>query len=163
MALPSNYWFIDGIDLCTGFKTIISKSSTDLLRFPPKKESQEYNWLDEHGIDVDLTTPKFAARTVNLICYTLCDTTEEFFENRDALIAQLMLPGAHSLKITSHNDKVYSVEYREVNSYELLTPLTIDGDTYNVHKFTLVLRELEPSIETTTSRIIDETGRYIVT
>lgn len=159
----SGYWFIDSIDLWTGYKTFIEEGTADVLKYAPKKDSTEHNWDNEHGIDVDLSNPKFAARPVSLQCYIVCQSTDEFWDNHNALISQLMQPGVHSLKISSHGlDKIYYVEYRETTKYDPVKPLKLDP-AYNVHAFTLVLRETEPTIDNVITRVTDDDGRFIIT
>jgi hypothetical protein len=157
-------WYLDGIDLWTGFKTAIANKSTNqFLKYAPKKSTIEYEWTDVSGTSVDTTTPLYAARTIVLECAIFCDTTAEFFDNYTALINQLMLPGLHNIKIVNHENRIYSVEYKETGSYVSEKGLKIDGTSYNIHRFTITVREPEPNPGSTTSRIIDQDGRYIIT
>jgi hypothetical protein len=158
----SGYWKLDAVDLWSGYHTLILNGTTDFLKYAPKKESTEYSWPDQHGLDVDLTTPKFQARTITLNCAIICDDRTVFNDNYTALITQLMLPGFHSITVNAHGPKTYSVEYRECNNYKPVWPLTVDGTSYNVHQFTLIVRELEPNPGAVTLRLVDESGRYIV-
>lgn len=157
----SGYWFLDSLDLWDNFKTGIQKSSTDALKFPPKKESLEYNWMDQHGIDVDHSAPKFSARDITLNCFIDCDSTEEFNEMRDALIAQLMQPGLRTLKVAAHGvDKIYYLEYKSCSGFEAVKSLKTES-VKNVHKFSLNMREPDPS-NSASARMVDESGRYII-
>lgn len=162
MASFAGYWKLDSTDLWNGYHTIILDGTTDFLKYAPKKESTEYNWPDQHGLDVDLSTPKFAARTITLNCAIICDDRTDFFDNYTALINQLMLPGFHSITVNAHGPKSYSCEYRQCNKYEAVFAHTIEGTSYNIHRFDLVLRELEPNPGETELRLVDETGIYII-
>lgn len=159
------YWFIDNLDLWVNFKTGITKGTADTLKYPPKKVSIEYDWFDENGIDVDLSAPKYAARDVQLSCFIITQNKAEFWDNHNALINHLMSPGIHNLSFASHGlTKIYGVHYVETNSYLPERPLRIDDTLENFHQFTLVLREVMPTGGgTSTNRIIDTPGRYIVT
>jgi hypothetical protein len=149
------------VDLFDGYKTIVFHGTTDFLKYAPKKTSIEQDWPDQHGLDVDLTTPKYQARLITLDCAIICDDRDQFNDNYTALITQLMLPGFHNFTVNAHGPKTYSVEYRECQAYKPIWPHTIEGTTYNVHEFTLVLREPEPNPGAATLRLVDEAGNYI--
>lgn len=161
----SGYWLLDSIDLWDGFKTgILKGGSTDLLQYAPKKDSIEHDWLDEHGIEVDLSAPKFDPRTLNITCIIITNTKNEFFDNYNALINQLMLPGLHALQIVAHGtDKNYYVYYKSCSAWSQVKSIKLDNNIMIVHQFTLTLSEPQPEVGASTSRIIDEDGRYLVT
>lgn len=160
----SGYWQVDSIDLWDGFKTGILKGTADFLKYAPAKEGIVYNWQGENGIDVDLTAPKFDARTISLQCITITNNRGEFHDNHDALITQLMAPGLHAFRVASHGlTRFYSVRFVRCDNYQPVKALRINADVFNVHQFTLTLLEPMPEIGQSSNRIIDETGRFIVT
>jgi len=159
----SGYWTLDGVDLGVGYKTIILDGTTDFLKYAPRKDSTEYNWPDQHGLDVDLSTPKFASRTIKLRCAILTDDRADFFDNYNALIAQLMLPGFHSIAVAAHDKSYTTLEYRDCSIWQKIDGLTLEGDKFTAYVFTLTLRENEPNPSAATLRLIDETGRYLTT
>lgn len=157
-------WQLDSIDLYTGFKAAIEKGTADFLKYAAAKESITYSWDGENGVEVDTSGPKWDARTITLQCFIDTETRAEFLENHDALITQLMLPGLHTFRIASHGlDRGYHCKYLRTETYAAATPLTNDPNSPSVYRFTLVLLEPRPTIGSNTSRIVTETGRFLIT
>lgn len=160
----SNKVFIDGADLWTAFSIIVESGSADFLRYAPKKDSIQHDWIDTNGIDVDLSRYVFKERTGTLRCAIITASEAEFFAKHDAFIATLTQPGSRRLQFTSHGDRQYNVFYRETNNYDQVKALR--GDPANdliAHRFGLVLTEAAPGVNSDLVYIVDDDGRFIVT
>lgn len=159
------YFFLDGFDLYLNFGLIIELGEADVLRYPPRKEPPEHDWLDSHGVQTDLTTPRFNKRDVTLQCAILAPDEATFWTYHDSFIAQFIKPGLHRLEFMSHPGKQYFVYYKSTDSYRQVMPLT-GGPFANMvgHKFNLTIVEPDPSKSygTVITAIADDAGRIII-
>lgn len=164
----SGYFFMDGMDLWVQFGLFIEKGSADFLRYPPKKESITHDWLDSNGLDVDLSRVFFKERQVTLNCGIIAETEEDFWLKHDSFIATLAQPGTRRLMFKSHGDKQYFVYYKDCSNYTQVKALKgqeadIFGANRVAARFSLIIEEPEPQIDSTMVVIVDEDGRYLTT
>ena len=160
----SNRVFIDGFDLWVAFNMIVESGSADFLKYAPKKDSIQHDWIDTNGIDVDLSRYVFKERTGTLRCAIITSSEADFFAKHDSFIATLTQPGSRRLQFASHGDRQYNVFYKECNSYDQVKALR--GDPTNdliAHRFNLVLTEAQPGVDSDLIYIVDDEGRFIVT
>lgn len=163
-AALKGLWYLDGMDLFETFGFGIEKGSADLLRYPPKKESITHDWLDQHGVEVDLSKVFFAPRDISLQCFMMAEDETTFWNNHDAFIAQITKPNLHRLELTAHGNRQYMVYYKECANYTQLVPVRgIAGSRFIGHRFTLNLVEPEPNVKAVTIALVDDAGRFIVT
>jgi hypothetical protein len=164
MVDASGNWYIDGIDLWIAFGMIIEKGSADLLALAPKKDSITHDWMDSNGIDVDLARVFFSEREIPLQLGILASSEEDYWAKRDAFFSQITQPGLHRLEIKAHGERSYHFYYKETNNYSQVSTLKGLPDSRQIgHKFTVVIVEPEPTLDSTTEFIIDEDGRFLVT
>lgn len=57
-----NSYFLDGYSLFQYFGVGVQSGSSDLLKFPDRKDSTTHDWQDENGIDIDLSRVFMASR-----------------------------------------------------------------------------------------------------
>ena len=168
MADVSGYAWIDGIDLWTAFGLFIEKGSADFLRHPPKKDSITHDWMDSHGIDVDLSRYFFKERQGALNMGMIADSEEQFWEKHQSFIATLTQPGTRRLTLKAHGERSYFVFYKECNNWTQVKPLKgVDEQIFGPNKvgakFSLVVIEPNPQIDASLVYLVDEEGRFIVT
>jgi hypothetical protein len=168
MADLSGYFFMDGMDLWVNFGLVIERGSADFLRYPPKKESITHDWLDSNGVDVDLSRIFFQERQVTLACGIIADSEEDFWLRHDSFIATLTQPGLRRLMFKSHGDRQYFVYYKDCSNYTQIKALkgqeaSILGPNKVAAKFSLIIEEPNPFVDSTLTVIVDEDGRYLTT
>jgi hypothetical protein len=158
-------WFIDGIDIFLNWKIGIEKASEDLLRFPPKKESIVHDWKDAHGKDYDLSKKYFDERISTLDLWIITDSEDEFWTNRNALIAQLMKPGLNRLTLANHGMRDYFFFYVSTSSWKDVVKLRGENGEKKIgHKFQITICEPQPQAEgEIPTAIADEDNRIIIT
>lgn len=86
-----------------------SKGLADVLK---RKKVNTYDWAEYHGISVDLSSPKFEAREIELRCFIMGDNWQQLFDNFNAMIRdEFAKPGTQRLLIEplGHKELVYDV------------------------------------------------------
>ena len=164
MVDVSGYYFIDGIDLWTAFNLFIEKGSADLLQYAPKKDSITHDWQDSNGIDVDLSRIFLKERQIILNCAIITESESDFMAKHDSFLATMLQPGTRRLTVTAHGERSYNVFYKECNGYTQVSSLKGMEDEHLVAmRFSLVLIEPEPEVDSSLVFIVDEDGRFLVT
>ncbi|WP_106827629.1 hypothetical protein [Parabacteroides pacaensis] len=88
---------IDGIDVFTTYGVVISEDGyNNLLPFNEMLEPDKNNWPDEHGIEVDLSSPVLKAREISIPFLIKGGDVDEF-------ITFLSSPGYREFEIPSLN------------------------------------------------------------
>jgi hypothetical protein len=89
------------------------KDSDGVIDGLEMKEPFSVNWPDAHGQVLDLSRPRYEARTIELDCWMVAVSPEAMINQTNALITQLARPGTQRLRINA-TDKplVYEVYYR---------------------------------------------------
>lgn len=161
---PAGMVYIDGYDLYKTFGMGIEKGSADLLRYAPRKASLEHDWLDQNGVDVDLSANYLAQREITLNCWILAPDENAFWDQHDKLISQLMKPGKHRLELTAHQGRNYYVYYKDCSNYtQVKAVIGRDGERMIAHKFYLTIVEPEPQLNNVAIAISDDNGRVLIT
>lgn len=160
--------WIDGIDLWTAFSMFFEKASTDLLKYAPKKDSITHDWMDSNGIDVDLSRYFFKERTITINCAIIADNEADFWNKHDSFIATLTQPGTRRLELKSHNNRSYFIFYKECNNYTQVLSVkgndeTLFGPNKVAAKFSIVVIEPNPQIDSNNVYIITEDGHFLIT
>jgi hypothetical protein len=161
MQGPSGYWYIDGIDLFTGFAVAIKKGAALFLQMPERKESISHDWPDQHGLDIDTSKPLFKERTVTLECWLYANDKSEFWQKRNAFVAQLMKPGQRRLTIGAQSGRSYFVIYKSMSSYEQFVTFKLQ-DGQLVHQFSLTLLEPNPQVDYDDLFLAADNGEFII-
>ena len=156
-------WFIDGIDLYTAFNVFIEEGSADFLKFPPKKQSIEHDWMDANGRDVDLSRIFFDQREGVLDMAIIATDSEDFFLKQGLLISQMIQPGTRRLTLSSHGERSYYIYYKECNNYRPVKPLTGADTGLFAYRFSMVVVEPEPQVDASHQFLVDEEGHFIIT
>ncbi|MHA4844410.1 hypothetical protein ACX0G7_09610 [Flavitalea antarctica] len=158
----AGHYSIDGRDLYTVFAMIVESGSDSFLKYPAKKESITHDWLDSDGQDVDLSRVFFKERDVTLTIVTLAESAADFRAKYDGFLDLMKQPGLRRIHITEL-DKDYHVFYKECNNFSRFTRVKVGAGEKVVCRFTVVFTETAPSVTGSTTFIIDEDGRYLVT
>lgn len=158
----SNKWFIDGIDIFTAFGLFIEEGSADFLKFPPKKDSIEHDWMDANGRDVDLSRIFFDQREGVLDMAIIATDMDDFFTKQQSFIATMTQPGTRRLTLYSHGQKDYFIYYKECNNYKTVKALTGELTGLFAYRFSMVVVEPEPKIDPSQVFIIDHDGNYLI-
>ena len=160
MALENQY-YLDGIDLWTTFGITIRKGGlNDFLRLPKRKDSINHDWLDEDGLDIDLTRNFYAPKDITLPCFIVADTEDLFWQQYNNFLNVLKRPGTRRFSVSVFGYDYY-VYYRECVLYEKLTPFKQTGKLFC--QFTLVVVEVKPGFGNKSTFLIDETNRFLIT
>ncbi|ARK08882.1 hypothetical protein A6C57_00355 [Fibrella sp. ES10-3-2-2] len=102
-------YFINGIDFAQ-FGVGVSESR-GLLDGLAMKLSRSYDWPDQHGEVIDLSTPRFQARTIELDCFLLADSSGQFLQRWTGLLSQFQKANTQRLQINLFDQEplVYDV------------------------------------------------------
>lgn len=159
----SGKWFIDGIDLYTTFKIFIEEGSADFLRYPPKKQSIEHDWGDANGRDIDLSRIFFDQREGTLNMAIITTSREDFFQKHDQFLSHMTQPGTRRLTLASHGERSYFIYYKECNNYKPVKSLKVEEETLVAYRFSMVVVEPEPVIDSSHVFLVDGEGNFIIT
>jgi hypothetical protein len=140
----TNYFYIDGIDLWANYNLGILKGGSEFLKYPKIKPHIEYDWPDQHGIDVDLQTTFFQQRDISLQMAIVTESEEDFWIKRNAFIDMLTRTGERRLSITSHGARSYFIYYKDCSQIQKVKALTGLNDHRIAYTFTLVVCEPRP-------------------
>ena len=133
------HYSINGIPF-SSFGLYVSDSE-GLLDQPERKESIEMDYPDAHGIQIDLSRPRYKARQIRLSCFMVSKNPSEFMDRWLALLAQLQRPGTQRIALDGALDKqlVY-----EVFLAERIEPKKTWRETDFLAEFDLSLTEPRP-------------------
>jgi len=163
MAYPIGQYYIDGADLYMIYGVTISAGSDDLLKYPKRKESITHDWLDENGVDVDLSRVFLESREVTLQCNFIVRSKAEFWPKYSAFIAMLIKPGLRRLELSEFG-KSYYVYYKECSSFTRFSRIASGPATGKIAcKFTITLVEKNPTIDASNVYIITDDNRFMIT
>lgn len=159
----SGYIEMDGIDIWTGFRMIVEEGTADALALPPAKPKTEHDWGDSNGRDVDVSRIFFDQREIALKCAILVESEAQYWVSIQNLKSQLLLPGLRRLTIAAHGQRSYYVYYMEINNYHQVKALKGQDHLYTIaHRFTLVLVEPEPVVDSSHVFIVDDAGKFLI-
>jgi hypothetical protein len=157
----SGAYLIDGIDLWDNFGITLAKGSLDdFLKLPKRKESIQHNWMDEDGLDVDLSRNFYEAREINLRCYIIADTEALFWIHYNQFLSLLKKPGLRRFNVIVFGLNYY-VFYKDCTIYDKLTPFKQTGKLFC--SFNLQLVESVPGLNDTETFLVDTDDRFIIT
>jgi hypothetical protein len=161
MAVDINtLYFLDGYSLYKYFGVGVESGSDQLLEFPERKDSISHDWLDEHGLDIDLTRVFLKSREVTFQMWIVADGEADFWNKYNLFLSFLTKPGLRRLTITEHS-REYFVYYKKATAYKRFTRIK---DTNQVlSKFSLTLIEKDPTQNVVSDFIVDEFTRFIIT
>lgn len=159
----SGRWYIDGVDLYTTFGMFIEEGSAVFLRYPPKKTSIEHDWQDSNGREVDLSQVFFDQREGTIQVGILGTNRDDYFNKHDQFISHLTQPGLRRLTLSSHGERSYFVYYKECNNYTQVKALTGALEGKYAMRFSIVLVEPEPVVDSSHVFLVDEDGRFLIT
>jgi hypothetical protein len=156
----SGLYQIDGMDLWDTFGIGVESGSDDFLKIPERKDSITHDWLDEDGLEVDLSRTFFKARDVVLKCWATADTKESFFTRYYQLITVFRKPGLRRLSVARHQ-KDYFVFYKDNNAMQSFN-FTVLSSGKVFTKFSLTVNETKPSFQAVQTFLVDEQNRFII-
>jgi hypothetical protein len=152
---------IDGKDFYTNYKIAIKRAPDELLRLPRRKDSITHDWGDSDGKEVDLSKPFFESRDFTLECIFIVNTKAEFWDNRDAFMAEWRKPGTRRFYVDSFQ-RSFFVYYKDCSKFERFTKMR-DGKI--VCELNLLLNEPQPQGSgggSISNRLVDQTGNYLI-
>lgn len=115
-AMINGNYVIDGVDIWSTYGAVILKDSyNSLLAYPDRKDPDSNDWFEEDGLEVDLSNPKFEAKTVSLSVGIYADSKVNLLNKRSGLFALLSGQGYRSLYIKSL-DKTWQLRYTGASS-----------------------------------------------
>jgi hypothetical protein len=153
-------YLLNGNDLST-WKAFIVKSD-NFLSLPKRKDKIAYNWPDEHGEDIDLTTVYFEPSDYDLEIIMYADTLAALQANIKLLIAELSKTGLQHLKMAG----IAGVTPFYTNGHVSVENLTGISSTQAAARVTFSIRNPNPinrQFWTTKASINLTSQLYIVT
>lgn len=163
MANPVAQYYIDGADLYLVYGIFISAGSDDLLKIPKRKESITHDWLDENGVDVDLSRVFLESRDITLECNFLANSKDDFWYKYNSFIATLTKPGLRRLELSEFG-KSYYVYYKECSSWKRFARINSGPEKGRIAcKFTITFTEKNPTIDASNVYIITDDNRFMIT
>ena len=163
MAYPAGQYFIDGKDLYLVFGIVIEKGIDDLLKLPTRKDSISHDWLDENGVDVDLSRVYFEPRDISLQCYIVAESEADFMTKYKSFQATLAQPEQRRLEVSSLSSSYY-LYYKECPSFTRISKI---DDTIRPGKIacslTLTFVEKSPVIDSGNVYMVTESNLFMIT
>ena len=105
MGKSSIIYSLDRVDLAAGFGIHIS-ASRGVLDLPSLKQPQVYDWVDYHGVIVDLEKPRYNTRTIILDAWIETKSGMiDFAQELNNFYAAVRKPGLHQLNVFISPDK----------------------------------------------------------
>lgn len=158
---PANMYLMDGFDLWNSFGITIEKGGLDdLLKLPKRKQSIQHDWLDEDGLDIDLTRTFLEAKESVLKCFIIADTEAEFWTHYNQFLSLLVKPGTRRFTVNVFNMDYY-IYYKDCTIYQKLTAFKQTGKL--ICKFNLTIAERVPGFQNLPTFLVNETGQFIIT
>ena len=156
----SNSYYLDGLSLFDYFGVGVESGSSDLLKPPDRKDSISHDWMDENGIDIDLSRVFLQSREATFQMFIIANDEADFWNKYNAFISYLQKPGTRRLTISEFS-KDFFVFYKSCKTFDRFTRIKDSGKV--ACKFTLVLIEKDPTAAQAPTFLIEETGRFIIT
>jgi hypothetical protein len=156
----SGKMFIDGIDLWNYGCFVEKGGFDDFLKYAPKKEGIEHDWLDANGKEVDLSKVFLKEREISIPCVLIADSETDFWLKYSALIAHLTKPLQRRITVTQYDNQQYFVYYSQTTNFHRLT--VIKNTTKVCCRFTLQFIENEPKINNAITFLVSQPGTFIV-
>lgn len=158
---PINQYLLDGIDLWTNFGITIEKGGLDdLLKIPKRKASIEHDWMDEDGLDIDLSRTFFEAKDSVLKCIIIAGTEADFWLHYNQFVSLLRKPGTRRFSVNVFGLDYY-IYYKDCTIYQKLTPFKQTGKL--ICKFSITVSESVPGFQDTPTYLVDESNNFIIT
>lgn len=159
MEMQNGRYYMDGADLWVHFNIGVESGSDDFLKMPKRKDTISHNWLDENGLDVDLSRTFLEAKQIELKCHLLADNEAQFWDCYNRFMAALTKPGIRRITVAEFDRDFYCF-YNECNIYTRFTRLKTVNKI--ACKFSVKLTERVPYMSTATF-VIDDAGRFLIT
>lgn len=149
---------INGYDLKASFNTEITKVIKPVLAWPERKDSLQHDFPEENGIDKDLSTPAFSARTFDFDMITRGATIDELKANYFGLYTVLKVLGQY----TFYNDFVDEQLLLYYIKQNNLSDLFREGEIGIAMTYTLTFGELSPVTNIVDYFLVDDQNRFLV-
>jgi len=132
-------FIIDGVDLKSiGVTVAKERGLTDKL---PIKDSNSFNWKDQHGTQVDLAAPRYDVRTIELDCWFKATGTDAQLETQMTIRDLFNKPGTVRLRAEVAT-KPFIYEVYHPGQIDFSDGKWRSGPAFRSFKLTLV--ELQP-------------------
>jgi hypothetical protein len=159
MSPAAQRFYIDGYDLYIYFGIGVESGSSDLLKFPDRKDSVTHDWIDENGIDIDLSRVFLASREATLNMWLLADDENDFWTKYNLFLSYLTKPGLRRLTISEFN-RDYDVFYKKMVTLSRLTRIK---DVNKVAlKFSVTFIEQDPTTNAEPTFLVDDFSRFLI-
>lgn len=163
MAYPAGQYFIDGKDLFLVFGIVIEKGIDDLLKMPTRKDSISHDWLDENGVDVDLSRVYFEPRDISLQCHIIAENAADFKTKYQSFQATLAQPELRRLEVSSLGSSYY-LYYKECPSFVRVSKIADSIRSGKVAcSLTITFVEKEPVIDSSNIYMVTEDNKFMIT
>jgi hypothetical protein len=137
----------------------VESGSSDLLKFPDRKDSVTHDWIDENGIDIDLSRVFLASREATFNMWLLADDENDFWTKYNLFLSYLTKPGLRRLTISEFN-RDYYVFYKKMVTLSRLTRIK---DVNKVAlKFSVTFIEQDPTTNAEPTFLVDDFSRFLI-
>lgn len=152
-------YILNGYDLEQIFGIIIDKGIMQLLAFPERKDSVNHDFPDQNGIDIDLTAPRFKARSFTFDCTMYGEDFEDVKNKNYALFNILRIQGAYQLYNDFLNQTFYIYYIKQTPKSTGIYAASKGGVAID---FQLVFGETDPFGNIPTVLLVDDLNRFLV-
>lgn len=154
-------WKINDIDISEVYGVYLKKGAYDtLLQYPSVKQYLTEDLRDMNGERVLVQNVRKSARSVNITCYMVAFSQDDFWAKHDGFLKLLTQENILDLTLVKHN-RTHRFYYVDCGGFTKLSNLVGTGKKYS--EFTLTLREIDPNNVTKEEELISESGAIITT
>lgn len=151
-------YLFNAVDFKVAFNTIITNGVNQFMQLPDRKDSVSTDFQDTDGIDIDLDTPKFAARAFDFNCVTIGETIDQYKQNYFGLFALLKQQGTYTC-YCDEVDMTLGLYYKkQIN----LSGLYRTPERYFAQTFTLQFGETNPFSNIPIVELVDDGYNVLV-
>lgn len=106
---------INGNDMLATYGAVITDKPTDPIKPPDRKPSLQNDYADSNGIEIDLSLPTFAERTIDLSVMIQAPDIATFKTYFNALMTVFSTAGTFALECTAMA-KTFDIFYSKTTS-----------------------------------------------
>lgn len=149
---------LNGFNLKEIFDVITDLKPNPLMAFPGRKDSTKNDFLEQNGLDIDLSAPFFSARTFVYSCICSGATIDELKQNYWGFFKLLSTSGASQL----YDDVINMLAYvYYVNQSNLGIIQANNKGGYSI-PFDIQFGETDPTQNVPTIYLVDGQNRFLV-
>lgn len=150
-------YLINGTDLKEIYGIDITNSIPPFFAFPDRKASVQNDFPDENGLQIDLDSPTFSARTFTFHCVQSAATINDLKNVYFALFTLLKIQGTYSIFCDFVNMSVYAFYQKQQG---LTSPFKNSLNGWSI-QYDLIFGETDPFANIPSVFLVDEQNRFL--